>query len=379
MERKSDEALNCCKIPIFNGQCTSWEDGPNYLPFSKKYLRSLDLFSSNGKTADITPKENEDTTNLTFRSRTNSFPQTAKTRNNKQHAISEEIDRLGLTAESVYGDKKSEIDENESNLNENNDSRFSTGYTGSKLLKDVQNVTKYSSSREDNSSKEKNAGEIRSVNIEKKLSEYGHFDILDINNIAAIPRKSSTSTALQKAKGCNRYQDTLGLFWMNEDTLPLSSPMMDRKVNACSADSGWSSDPGDPQKIRHNKRLSKKSAQNQIAGERSNVEDTKSIQVQPENEQSTIDIKKGHITKIKHSSNTIETNNSSKDQNLSNIKTFKNKTNIGSKHVTAEHHDSGEEDIHEHTSFQKQTLQWVSTSKVRQSRREHNMLSPPTF
>lgn len=380
MERKSDEALHCCKIPIFNGQLTSWEDGPNYLPFSKKYLRSFDLFSSNGKTADITPEGNEDTTSLTFRSRTNSFPQTAKTRNNKQHAISEEVNRLGLTAESVYDDKKSEINKNESNLDENSDSRFSTGYTGSILLKDVQIVTKYSSSREDNSFKEKNAQEIKNDNIERKLSEYGHFDILDINNIAAIPFKSSTSTALQKAKDCNRYQDTLGLFWMNDDSLSLSSTeMMDGEVNTWSAESGWSSDPGDRQKIKHKKRLSKKSAQSQIAGERSNVEDTKSIQVQPENEQSTIDIKKGHISKIKHSSNTIETNNYSKDQNLSNVKTLKNKTNTGSKHVTAEHHDSGEEDIHEHTSFQKQTLQWVSNSKVRQSRREHNMLSPPTF
>ncbi|XP_063434565.1 uncharacterized protein LOC134715930 [Mytilus trossulus] len=379
MDRTSDEALHCCKVPIFNGQRTSLEDGPNYLPFSKKYLRSFDLFSSIEKTADITSDGNEDTTNLTFRPRVNSFPQTSKSRNNKQHTISDEVSRLGLTAESVYNDIKSEIDENESYLDENNESRFSTGYTGSKLLKDVQNVTKYSGSRGDNYFREKTAEEIKKDSIGRRLNEFGHFDILDLNNIADIPGKSSTSTALQKAKDCNRYQDTLGLLWLNEDTLSFSSPeMVDGQVKTNSSESGWSSDPGDRQKIRHKKRLSKKSAQNQIAGERSNIDDNKSFQVHPENKQSTIGIE-GQIVTIKHSLNTAETNNSSEDQNISNVKTLKNKTNSGSKHVTAEHYDSGEEDIHEHASFQKQTLQWVTTSKVRQTGREQNMLSQPTF
>ncbi|VDI06678.1 Hypothetical predicted protein [Mytilus galloprovincialis] len=379
MDRTSDEALHCCKVPIFNGQRASLDDGPNYLPFSKKYLRSFDLFSSIGKTTDITPDGNEDTTNLTFRPRVNSCPQTSKTRNNKQHAISDEVSRLGLTAESVYDDNKSEIDENESYLEENNDSRFSTGYTGSKLLKDVQNVPKYSGSMEDNYFKEKNAEEIKNDNINRRLSEFGHFDILDLNNIADIPGKSSTSTALQKAKDCNRYQDTLGLLWLNEDTLSFSLPeMVDGGVKTNSTESGWSSDPGDRQKIRHKKRLSKKSVKNQIAGERHNIDDTKSFQIHPENEQSTIDIEV-QIATIKHSAHTTETNDSSEDQNISNLKTLKNKTNTVSKHVTAEHHDSGEEDMHEHSTFQKQTLQWVTTSKVQQSGREQNMLCQPTF
>lgn len=279
----------------------------------------------------------------------------------------------------MYDDNKSEIDENESYLEENNDSRFSTGYTGSKLLKDVQNVPKYSGSMEDNYFKEKNAEEIKNDNINRRLSEFGHFDILDLNNIADIPGKSSTSTALQKAKDCNRYQDTLGLLWLNEDTLSFSSPeMVNGGVKTNSTESGWSSDPGDRQKIRHKKRLSKKSAQNQIAGERHNIDDTKSFQIHHENEQSTIDIEV-QIATIKHSARTTETNDSSEDQNISNLKTLKNKTNTVSKHVTAEHHDSGEEDMHEHSTFQKQTLQWVTTSKVQQSGREQNMLSQPTF
>ncbi|XP_071169788.1 uncharacterized protein [Mytilus edulis] len=379
MDRTSDEALHCCKVPISNGHRTSLDDGPHYLPFSKKYLRSFDLFSSIEKTTDITPDENEDTTNLTFRPRVNSCPQTFKTRNNKQHAISDEVSRLGLTAETVYDDFKSEIDENESYLDENNDSRFSTEYTGRKLLKDVQNVTNCSISREEKKLREKTAEEIKKDNIGRRLSEFGHFDILDLNNIADIPGKSSTSTALQKAKDCNRYQDTLGLLWLNEDTLSFSSPeMVDGEGKTNSTESGWSSDPGDRQKIRHKKRLSKKRAQKQIAGERSNIDDTKSFQVQPENEQRTVDIE-GQVVTIKHSTHTTETNNSSEDQNISNVKTLKNKTNTGSKHVTAEHHDSNEEDMHEHASFQKQTLQWVTTSKVRQSGREQNMLSQPTF
>lgn len=61
MDRTSDEALHCCKVPIFNGQRASLDDGPNYLPFSKKYLRSFDLFSSIGKTTDIAPDGNEGT------------------------------------------------------------------------------------------------------------------------------------------------------------------------------------------------------------------------------------------------------------------------------------------------------------------------------
>ena len=241
-----------------------------------------------------------DTTNLTFRPRVHSFPQTAKRRNNKEYEISEEVNRLGLTAEPVYDDKNSEIDENESNLDENNDSRFSTGYAESELFKDSQ----YSRSRKDNYFKEKNSEELNN----DKLGEYGHFDILDSNDIADIPFNSTTSTALQNVKNCN------------------------------------------------------------IVG------DTKSIQVYPENEQCIIDLE-GHITTIKHHSNTSETYCSSKDQKLSNVKTLKNKTNTGSKHVKSEHRHSGKED----TSFQKQTLQWVSTTKVRQSGSEQNMLSQPTF
>ncbi|XP_063434566.1 uncharacterized protein LOC134715931 [Mytilus trossulus] len=298
MDRTSDEDSHACKTPIVNEQRISSEDGPNHLRFSEKFLRSLDLFSSIGKTADITP--DEDTTNLTFRPRVNSFPQTAKRRNSSEHAISEEVNRLGLTAEPVYDDKSSKIDENECNLDENNDSRFSTGYTRSELFEDSQ----YSMSRKGNYFKEKNAEELKN----DKLGQYGHFDILDLNNIADIPSNSSTSTALQNVKDCN------------------------------------------------------------IVG------DTKSIQVYPGNELSTIDLE-GHITTVKHSSNTNETNNSSQDHNLSKVKTLKNKTNTGSKHVKSEHRHSGEQD----TSLQKQTLQWVSTTKVRQSGSEQNMLSQPTF
>ncbi|VDI18373.1 Hypothetical predicted protein [Mytilus galloprovincialis] len=298
MDRTSDEDSHCCKNPIVNEQRIPREDGPSHLRFSEKFLRSLDLFSSIEKTVDITP--DEDTTNLTFRPRVHSFPQTAKRRNNKEYEISEEVNRLGLTAEPVYDDKNSEIDENESNLDENNDSRFSTGYAESELFKDSQ----YSRSRKDNYFKEKNSEELNN----DKLGEYGHFDILDSNDIADIPFNSTTSTALQNVKNYN------------------------------------------------------------IVG------DTKSIQVYPENEQCIIDLE-GHITTLKHHSNTSETYCFSKDQKLSNVKTLKNKTNTGSKHVKSEHRHSGKED----TSFQKQTLQWVSTTKVRQSGSEQNMLSQPTF